>query len=770
MTRRILAWIGVVACVFTAGLADAQAVTDAEIQATIERMRAWLYEQQDQETGSWDDPAWPEAQRQSYHTTGETALVTYALLVSGESYQDPRLAKAIDYLQNNRVQGTYLASMRTHIWSLLPEDFAPLLDVEAEYLRRAQSDGRFHYQVDSPTWTNSITHYGTLGLWEYRKRGGEVKDKLWEALAEHMLEQQNDDGGFGYNDGPHRGGGNSTGSMTSAGVVVLQIVQQELARNQRNPDRDLEAAIGKGIAWLDQHFDPAENTGYGDGKRFRFYYLYGIERIALASGLSTLNGRDWFEAGAQFIVEQEKQRGHIQRGRGLDDNSNRIDTAFALLFLSRGRVPLWASKLKLPAAQEDIPGAQAELPGGVWNNRPNDLYFLTQFLSDQREAELNWQVVSVDDDPADWLRAPVLYLSSNVPVELDEQQRANLKRYLDLGGMLLVNPEGRGNRFARSIEDLGRQLYPEYVFENVTAEHPFASLITDLSRGRGRVRPRLQSLSNGVRDLIVLSREDWGYTFQAEEAGRGDAWDYLTNLYATVTDRGRLNNRLDAPLPVRDAERETAGTIVVVRGQHAGNWDAEPAALEIAGIDLFNRTGKELDVRVQPLEQIDVEIEGVGVPALVHLADTGNTELSQDQLAAVKRYVEAGGTLLVESVGGLDTFADDAGGQIAEALGGQRRWIDAFDPIITGEGLGGGADASRVAYRGFSQLMGAPGDRPNLAAIYLNDRPAVILSPRDLSLGALGSRYYRVNGYQTESARALLGNVLLWAEGTRGGP
>lgn len=737
----------------------AQSVTDAQVQDGIERMRAWLYEQQDPATGSWDDPAWPELRSQSYHATAETALITYALLVSGESYQDPRLAKAIEYLKANRIQSTYLAAMRAHLWALLPEEYLPLLKQEAAYLEKAERDGKFYYTRDSSSGSNSLTQYGVLGMWEHCKRGGKVDEGFWERVGDYILKDQNADGGWRYDSTrPTIRGGQSTASMTAACLVVLQIVQQELEREERKPDPKLTEAITRGLGWLDERFDPAENAGYGNGNPFRYYYLYGIERIALAGGVSRLNGQDWYEAGAGFILKQEDQEGHIQRGRGLDDTSNRIDTAFALLFLSRGRVPLWANKL--------------DIPGQPTNARPNDLYFLTRYLSDQREAELNWQTVSIDGAPADWLRAPVLYLSTGQPLELTEAQQQKLKRYLDLGGLLVVNPEGRGNRVARSVEKLGQTLYPRYEFENVTADHPFASLIVDLAGGSGRLKPRVQTLSNGVRDLIVLPREDWSYVFQAEEAGRGDAWDYVTNLYATATDRGQLSNRLDATRPTRDAEREKTATAVVVRAMYDGNADAEPAALESMGVDLFNRTGIEIDVHALPLGQIG-EPQGEGeegepiFPALVHLTGTEKVVFTEAQLGAIKSYVEGGGTILLETVGGFGDFADDAGVQLTEALGGTRRWLDGLDPILTGQGLEGGADVSRVAYRAYAQLQGAPGDRPNLAAIYVGDRPAVILSPRDLSVGALGTRYFKVNGYAPESARKLLGNIVLWAKQQR---
>ncbi|MEM6459638.1 MAG: DUF4159 domain-containing protein, partial [Planctomycetota bacterium] len=517
-------------------------VTDAEVAAGIERMKAWLYGLQDPATGSFDSPSWSELRNQGYHATGETALITYALMLAGESHQDPRIAKAIEYLRSNPTDSTYLASMRCHIWARMPGDggrgdaFAELREAEAEYLRSAERGGKFYYQADHPTWSNSLTQYGMLGLWEHAKRGGEVDDRLWVMVGEHTFDDQNPDGGWGYNDGPGRGGGDSTGSMTAAGVAVLQIAQQRLAREEDLPDPRLDAAIARGLAWLDQRFDPAVNPGLE--KRYRFYYLYGIERLALAGGVSRLNGRDWFEAGARFILDEEDGDGTV-RGNSNAEMSGRISTAFALSFLARGRVPVWAAKLELdvppPAperrrvrrGQDEDAEEAAEVPGvprsAGWNARPNDLYFLTQHLSDQREAELNWQIAARDAPAEDWLRAPVLWASGRSPVEFDASTKAKLKRYLDLGGTLIVNQEGRGTRFQQSFQRLARELYPDYRPAPLGREHPFANLVIPAPAAA-----QSRSIGNGVRDLMVFPRGDWGMVFQAQDAGRGSSWDVMT--------------------------------------------------------------------------------------------------------------------------------------------------------------------------------------------------------------------------------------------------
>ena len=178
-------------------------------------------------------------------------------------------------------------------------------------------------------------------------------------VAEHFIKCQNEDGGWQYVGNTN----DSTPPMTVAGVTGLFIVQQQLFATATKPNPKVEASLSKGIEWLDKNYAPSGNM----------YYMYGVERIGLASGYKFFNKTDWYQSGAKLLVTYNG--GTVQ------------DTSFALLFLARGRVPVWISKLKIP-----------EHP---WNNRPNDLYSLTRFISDQRKAEQNWQIISIDVDPAE---------------------------------------------------------------------------------------------------------------------------------------------------------------------------------------------------------------------------------------------------------------------------------------------------------------------------------------------------------------------------------
>jgi hypothetical protein len=52
---------------------------------------------------------------------------------------------------------------------------------------------------------------------------------------------------------------------------------------------------------------------------------------------------------------------------------------------------------------------------------------------------------------------------------------------------------------------------------------------------------------------------------------------------------------------------------------------------------------------------------------------------------------------------------------------------------------------------------------PQMSTIRVNDRPAIIISAEDISVGCLGVPRWNINGYKPESARKLFANILFYA-------
>lgn len=704
------------------------AVSAEQLDSAIKRMQAYLLSLQDPTTGGFDQ-GHPAGSKQY---GGESALVTYALLRSGLSVQESRIQAAVEHLKTIQMSGTYAVSLRTHCWAALSDEYGPLMAQDARWLARAQVDGLFDYGFRTgPRYDHSVTQYGLLGLWESTKRRGPNVGRVWQQAAQHFIKEQNPDGGWGYTQGNA-----SSPSMTAAGLTALLIAQENLYRTHPKPPANIAQAIDRGAAWLD-HYSSANGVSVGDG----MYYLVSLERVALANGTRILGGRDWYQAAAQSILDNEGRSGSV--------GNSTVDTAFALMFLSRGSMPVWINKLRLREQS--------------WNNRPNDLNLFTRRLSDQVETQLGWQVIDADADTSLWLNAPVAYIASDEPIRFAATELANLKMYLDSGGLLVASPDRDPRAFGDSIREAASQIYPGYAFKQMEPGHPLMGLVYEVDVPESD-RPWV--LSNGVRDLIVLAPTDWGMSLQSGRDVPGvGAEAIMANLHALVTDRGSDGVSLDAAW-VEPKERPAAGLLRVLRINEPGEEPIEPLAWRAMVNRLFNRTGIGLVVQDTVIDQID----DAETP-LVYFGGSDVRRLTAQELRMLTNYVQRGGTVLIETIGGRGDYTIEMLRQFEAVFGGQAVPLSSDHPIVTGKGFGAtlgeiqGEDLRRVTFRRYSNLTRGLVDTPRLLSINIDGRAAVIASNEDFSLGVMGCRHWGIDGYDTDTARRLLTNILLYVTG-----
>ncbi len=723
-------------------------VTDEEIQRAIEILRGNLYRMQDARTGGWfgthdetpelDDPK---------HDGGLAVLATYALLASGESPEiNPDLAKALTFVEATQrehwdeVDGTYVVGLRNHIWPLLPREvYGPAMERDTQRLiRGAGRAGTFSYLLSEPpepeNWDHSTTQYGVLGLWEAAKVGLRVPDNFWERTADHFIETQFPDGGWSY-----RKDNEVSESMTCAGLTVLCIAQQQLERDGRKPNARLQAAIDRGLDRLDAMFDEDKTTYGGSG-----YFIYSVERVGLATGRSRFGsgddgkGTDWFDNFARYIIKRVNRPSD-----GV--HSQVVNSSFFLMFLSRGAVPVFINKLSLEGTQE-------------WNNRPNDIYFLAKHLSDTFEQELNWKVIPLDWELEHWLGPPLSYLSIEEPIEVTDEQAQRIKQYLDLGGLLFINPEGRTPAIVRSVNGLIDKMYPGKQLERVADDHPALNLWKPVPG-----RPKLSALNNGVRDLILVPEDDWGLDWQ--RGGRNAERAYIAggNLFLYTSGYRRLEGRSSLRFPQDPETPKGPAVTVAVTGPDP---DLEPRLWEHLRRTLGGAGGADLTVVRQPLESLgeNVQVGDTSVtPDLVHVVGFDDTPLPDAALDALDAYTQAGGTVLIENLGGRGTFASTVENQITGRVGAPSERLSRYEPLFEA-GPKGTADISRVTYRAFSVRNYATDNKPRLVAFRIDDRPAILVSGEDLSLAALGVRHWNLHGYSPDSARQLLTNIVLHAK------
>ena len=479
--------------------------------------------------------------------------------------------------------------------------------------------------------------------------------------------------------------------------------------------------------------------------------MYGIERVGVASGYKYIADIDWFAHGAQWLLKNQKRDGSWPPEYG-----DLTSTSFAVIFLARGRAPVAMNKLDYAAASPD-PKKQ-----GPWNQRPRDVANVVRWVGRQSERDLNWQIINLNSPVSDFLDAPILYVSGNQPLEFDASFKSKLKQYVEQGGLVIGNADNGGKDFATAFRKLGQQLFPAYEFRELPAEHPIYTS-QQYTRDKWRTKPSVLGLSNGVRELMLLfPQADPAKTWQLQlVGGREELWQLAANIFLYSVDKQNLRNKGETYSIARDDSIKATNGIKVARLQYAGNWDPEPGGWARLANLMHNRHKIDLDVR--PVKLAGDALDGYKV---AHL--TGTTRFTFDDAARkqILRFIDRGGTLIIDAAGGSGAFAQAAEAELAAMFPASK--LKLLGPgdrafIVNGDVL------KEFRYRPFAQrVVGSLKDAPRVQVLEHAGRPVVYFSREDLSAGLVGQPVDGIVGYHPETASEIMLRLILSVPGAKG--
>lgn len=695
----------------------------------------------------------PEFQ-ETVNEVGNQALVCWAMLNAGESYQDPRLLRRIHYVLGFDTPYVYDRGMRAMmLGELTLETWRPWLERDATWLTHAVTDmggfGEAFYEGEPAVgWgEHASAQYGVLGLWAAQRAGVDVPGKVWALIDRHWrMTQQRAPGGepAGWSlavyeteptdaEPPSIAEGDVSAAMTAGGVATLVLTERYLrgdAMTRPDPD-NTSAELQAGLAWLDRYFDMRDDDAIADWH----YTMWTIQRVGQATGYRTFNGIDWQRAITAEMLNRQGPTGLWQ------DRHNRhgtlLSTGFALLYLGSALDPLAVAKLRFD---------------GRWDNRPHDMWNFADYVSDRYEVETTWQVVDADLPVRQLIESPLLYVATDKELVLSDAQVALLRAYVDAGGMLVCNPESTSGGVIQSFRELAKQMYPELVMQRVEKTHRFSDLYTLREQVPGAVR--MEMIDNGIRPLVVVFGRDVGKGLQANQIGTSGSFAAMANLYlfAVGLDPQRARMETNYVVPPDGGDRRAVSAARVV---YHGRYDPEPAALSQLSAILARDHGVDLKV-------VHKHPEALTDDRIAFLSTTGEGGLNDEQAASIRAYVENGGTLWLDAAGG-DSGAVDAAFMMLRQIIPDARPVPLPDdsPIITGEGLPGGIDVDRIAYRRFTLETMGPMSGCRLQGVEVNGRPAIIFSTEDLTTGLAGLEHWGIFGYSVNTARNLVVNGVL---------
>lgn len=690
---------------------------------------------------------------------GETGLGALALLAAGgEPKGDPVLARALAFLEANKDNGqTYVHGVTANVWEYAlrryPADktYRDLLMHDAQWLMEALGEKPgWRYSKTSTDWDNSVTQYGVLGIWAACRGGFDPGEAFWRDRAAHVLKHQNPDGGWGYT-----AGSGSTANMATAGLATQFLVYDKLFASDcyRPGQADLFASadarkiwqsLEKGMGWL------GEAAAKQQGHSFGGYYNYGIERVGVASGRQRIGGVDWFQQGAEPLLRLQNADGSFNTsGHG----GSIAQAGFNVLFLVYGGAPVAFNKL--------------QYGNGInWNRNPRDLATLTHSLWSAYERPLNWQSVELEDDPAGWEGA-ILFISGDDEAAFSAAEIARLRAYVDRGGTILAEPLPGGDGFRASMIGLAAKLVPgpdeDGKLQPLADDHPLYSCMPQ----EWCQRPRFLGASDGARTVFFLSENylsgDWQSGRTKED---DDAYKIALNLLYYVYDLGSPRPRYPFARP-ETASADKRDQVCRLHRMVPGNSPSPDDFLRARDMDhaaayVLHATGIELVVQsgpVSPAAAADPR------PAIIHLAGMKTFTLSEEEKDTLRRHVADGAIILADAYASSPEFAASCRKELAAVFG-------EFTPLseeskLAASEFPGGEDLHDLRYNLVARReLKKSGLRPrgqSLETIAVNGRPAVFLSPVDLTGALCGIRNYGTGSYVPESAQRLLANLVAYA-------
>jgi hypothetical protein len=804
MDRRIVISLAAVCITSWADMLHAD-VTAEQVNTAITRGVEYL-EKFQRPDGRWADT--------DAEPGGVTALCTLALMNSGRMADSPSVRKALAWLERQPdPEKTYSSSLM--IMAFVQADarrYALTIKKLALSLaaRQMRGDDR-----DKGGWTykgpgggsadNSNTQFAVLALHEAERAGVRIPDQAWQLALNYWIQptMQHPGGGYGY--GP---GQSPTGSMTCAAIASLIMARDRLqAAGARVVDDRIQCCgaepegneLENAIHWLGDHFSVERNPGQPIGNWW-LYYMYALERVGRMSGqrfFTTLRqpgrGRldepeqhDWYREGCEVLLQSQDPLTHAWIGVGPVEGNPEIGTAFALLFLSKGRRPVVIGKLQH--------GATRGIGAADWDHHRRAVQNLVMRVERQWRRDLSWQTIdytrrgpkdTIQLTAADLLEAPVLFLSGSEAIDFNADQRRVLKEYLENGGFLFAeacNGNGcDGAAFDRSFRALMRELFPDSELRKLPPDHAvwYAQEKIDPARLPQDSDFWLWGLDACCRTSVVYCPRSlscyWelGHPYRETEypakvkAEIEQVMRIGGNVLAYATSR-ELKEKLDRPqLAIsRVGGRSPRGALVMPKLTHGGGSDDAPAALN----NLLTIMERQLQMRVD----YDKRLIAPTDPKLfdypiLFMHGRRAFRFSPAERKALKDYLDRGGFLFADAICGNKEFASSLRDELKTIYPDAAfSRIPPSHPMFSDE------------FHGFSLpsvMLRDPqlrvGDdplaarlvktTPLLEGLELDGRFAVILSPYDISCALEKGASMECKGYIPQDAARIGANVLLFA-------
>ncbi len=429
--------------------------------------------------------------------------------------------------------------------------------------------------------------------------------------------------------------------------------------------------------------------------------------------------------------------------------------------------------LGLPWRGEAQPGAEMYGPDIYWNATPNDVNHLLKSMRENIGADFRMDIRTLEDISPDPEENPVLYRTGHYRFAFTPAERQLLREYMLNGGMMIFNTGLGSLPFYRSVTNELAKIFPEQPLHRLTADHPVFHSYYDVSQvqyapavyraGYRGNQPWIEGVEMNCRVVAIVSR--WclavGWEGEVDDAHQAylpdSAFQLGVNLLTYATSmRAWVQNTAQA---MQFVDEDHGGRDAFSMGQvmYDGIWKTRHAGISVL-LQAFNqKTGVPVQFSLRQLRLTDAGLPNVPV---LYMTGHEHFQLRNDELRALRRYLESGGLLIGEACCGRRGF-DQSFRQMVQLLFPE----NALESIDENHALF--QEPNDVRWMGVTpalmEELGQASIPPRLETLRLEGNIAILYSPFGLAGGWELSPSPYARAYNPASALPLGVNILMHA-------
>ncbi len=415
-----------------------------------------------------------------------------------------------------------------------------------------------------------------------------------------------------------------------------------------------------------------------------------------------------------------------------------------------------------------------------WNLAPNDMLEFHKLArsKDFKYMPTQTSLAEFSYDPA---LMPAILLGGVREVKFTPTQINRLRQYVLDGGMIVCDSVYGSPWLYESSLKVFDDMFPESRFRVLPLDHPLYHISSDIeqvtyrSGGEGEDgKPFFEGLYIGSRIGVLVSK----YGLGCGMAGEMEVFDQLEkkglkpkayskesarqigeNLAPYIVGYGRVGEA-EGKAELFGALDQNAPTseFVFAQVKHDGAWNAHPGAAR----QLLSRLEKDSAIPVN-LKRVSVDLNRDDTSAYPFLFFTGLDDftLTNKQIQVLRKHVDQGGTLVINNALGLATFHQAAVREMRRVFPADEfRLLPETHEIFRSLHTITSVNYTPALMKDQGEKLGG---RPVLFGVKIKGKLRVIYSPYDLEGGWNEVRYPLSRGYQSDSAKQLGCNIIMFA-------